>query len=111
LTVVDNLGNTSTSTVKVTVVNSLRYEDKDNVILYPNPAHDIVHLRFISDSLGKVHVDIFDMAGRHVTAAEMDKTQSLMDNTLNVAPLAPGIYAVQARIGDRVIITTKLIKE
>ena len=110
LTVVDNQGNTSTASVKVTVVNALRY-NKEQVILYPNPAHDIVNLRFISDSLGKVRVDIFDMTGRLVLSSEMDKSQSLMDNLLNISAFAPGIYAVQARIGDRVIITTKLVKQ
>jgi len=110
LTVVDNQGNTSTASVKVTVVNALRY-NKEQVILYPNPAHDIVNLRFISDSVGKVRIDMYDMTGRLVLSSQMDKSQSLLDNSLNIAAFAPGIYAVQARIGDRVIITTKLVKQ
>jgi len=110
LTVVDNAGNRSTANVKVNVVNDLRYTDQ--VVIYPNPAHDIINLRLVSDSIGKVRVTVFDMNGRLVLTSEFEKTQSYLDQSMNVSQLAKGVYVIQTIIGSRqTILVTKLVKQ
>ncbi|PWT74542.1 MAG: hypothetical protein C5B59_11015 [Bacteroidetes bacterium] len=109
LTITDNTGATSTATVKVKVVDNLR--SLEQISLYPNPAHDVVHLRLISDSTGTVRVNLYDMNGRLVHAEEMSKPASFMDNTLNIGRLAGGMYTIQAIIGNNKVLVTKLIKQ
>ncbi|HEX4850220.1 MAG TPA: T9SS type A sorting domain-containing protein, partial [Puia sp.] len=109
LTITDNTGATSTATVRVKVVDNLK--SNESISLYPNPAHDMVHLRLISDSTGTVRVNLYDLNGRLVHAEEMSKPASFMDNTLNIARLAGGMYTVQAVIGNNKVLVAKLIKQ
>jgi hypothetical protein len=110
LTVKDDQGKTATATVTVNVVNDLRFTG-DQVLIYPNPAQDQVHLRITSDNTGKMRVNIYNELGAIVQAAEIDKGQAYIDETLDVSRLARGMYIVQVVIGDKKRINTKLIKQ
>ncbi len=109
LTVTDNSGNTATDTVQVTVVNTLK--SLEQIILYPNPAQSIVNLRLISDSLGTVRVNIYDMTGRLVFAQESDKEQSFYDKSMDISRLSKGMYTVQVLIGINKTMVAKLVKQ
>jgi len=108
LTVTNSQGLSSTATVKVDVVNTLK--STQSTLLYPNPAHDVVNLRVIGDSTGMVKVNIFDMSGKLVQMLQMDKETSYIDNPINIANLASGVYAVQVIIGNQKMVT-KLMKQ
>lgn len=109
LTVTNSQGMTSTATVKVTVVDNLR--STEVMMLYPNPAVSIVNLRLISDTTGTVRVNIFDMGGRLIQQLQMDKSSTVMDNPINVAGLAGGVYVVQVIVGNNKKMVTKLLKQ
>jgi hypothetical protein len=108
LTVTDSKGTSSQATVKIRVISTLRYTGQ--IILYPNPAHDVVNLRLISDSSGMVKISIYDMQGRMVLATEIDKSKSNLDSTFYIAGLAGGTYVLQAIIGKNKALVAKFIK-
>ena len=109
LTITDSKGSVSQASVKVSVISTLRYTGQ--IILYPNPAHDVVNLRLISDSSGTVRVSIYDMEGRIVLASEIEKSKSNLDSTFYISRLAGGTYVLQAIIGNSRPITAKFIKQ
>ena len=109
LTVTDNNGSTATASVKVKVVDNLR--SLEQILLYPNPAHDVVNLRLISDSGGTVRVNIYDMNGRLVQATQMEKQESFFDQSIIINRLAGGMYTLQAIIGTNKILLSKFIKQ
>ncbi|MBS1598792.1 MAG: tandem-95 repeat protein [Bacteroidetes bacterium] len=109
LTVTDNNGSNSTATVKVKVVDNLR--STESILVYPNPAHDVVNLRLISDTLGTVKVNIYDMNGKLVHASQMEKPANVVDQQINVSRLAGGMYTLQALIGTNKVMLSKLIKQ
>jgi hypothetical protein len=109
LTVTDNNGATSTATVKVKVMDNLR--SNESILLYPNPAHDILNVRLTSDSNGTVKVNIYDMNGKLVHASQMEKQQNYIDQPIDVNRLAGGMYVLQAVIGSNKIMLSKFIKQ
>ena len=110
LTVKDDQGNTATAVITVNVVNDLRFTG-DQVMIYPNPAQNQVHLRITSDNTGTMRVNIYNELGAIVQASEIDKGQAYIDQTLDVSRLARGMYIVQIVIGDKKRLNTKLIKQ
>jgi hypothetical protein len=111
LTVKDNLGNTSTDTVTVNVVNDLRLSGIDQVQIYPNPAHDQVYLRVLSESTGKLSVNVYNSLGAMVQSREIDKGQGYFADYLDISRLAAGTYIIQVQIGNSKGVATKLIKQ
>jgi hypothetical protein len=109
LTVTDSKGSSVQASVKVSVISTLRYTGQ--IILYPNPAHDVVNLRLITDSSGTVRIHIYDMQGRIVLAAEIEKAKSNLDNSFYISSLATGVYILQATIGTNKPLIAKFIKQ
>ena len=70
--------------------------------LYPNPNKGSFNLRFQSTS-NEVVVSVFDIRGRSV----FNKTYSssgLFDNTLNLGEVNSGVYLVNIKDGDRIVV-------
>jgi subtilisin-like proprotein convertase family protein len=60
-----------------------------NILMYPNPAKDIVSIKF--DNSFKLEIILFDQLGRKVLSKRLDKENKDID----VSKLAPGSYMVQ----------------
>ncbi len=109
LTVTDNLGASSTATVKISV-------DKNSVapeqfIVFPNPAQDILNSRINSSVTGTIRMVVYDMNGRMVMADEAEKSADLYEKSLNVSSLASGMYTIQVNIANMKFLVTKFIKK
>ncbi len=109
LTVTDNEGGSSVASIKVTVDNGT--SSGDQLILFPNPAHDITTARITSSSNGAIRVNVYDMNGRTVLTEQSEKSLPVFEKTLNVSPLASGMYTIQIIIGNRKTMVTKFIKQ
>ena len=109
LTVSNNRGASSKASVKVKVIDNLR--SLESILLYPNPAQSVINLRLNTDSTGRMRVDIYDMTGKMVQAAEMDKPQSFFDKSMNISGLAHGMYIMQVTIGTNKKMISKFIKQ
>jgi ribosomal protein L14 len=109
LTVTDNSGVTSTSTMTLTVEPGTGVQDK--FIVFPNPAHDVIHGKLTSSINGTVKIYIYDVSGQLVLTTEVEKSNAVIYETMSVAGLASGMYTVQINIANRKIMVTKFIKE
>ncbi len=113
LTVTDNTGITSTSTMNLTVELGVAQHDlssSERFIVYPNPAHDVTTAKITSQVTGTVKITVYDMNGRQVLVAQTVKSDDVVTKTLNISSLASGMYTVQITIGNKKTMVTKFIK-
>jgi hypothetical protein len=108
LTVTDNQGSTSSSMLKVSVDDAT--SQGDQIILFPNPAHDVITGKITSAASGTVKVTVFDMNGRTVMTDQSVKSLDVYEKTLNISTLAAGMYTIQVNIGYRKVLVAKFIK-
>jgi hypothetical protein len=73
-----------------------------SVVIYPNPATDVLHLDYTAGSFGEG--EIIDQMGRVVARIAVDAT------TVDVSSLADGIYLLRLFSGDHVV-TRRFVKE
>ena len=107
VTVIDNAGATSTAIMKLKVVEPSL---SDQLIIYPNPAHDVINEKITSPITGKVKINIYDMNGRLVLSTQVEKTGDMLIKTTAVSMLAPGMYTIQINIANRKTMAAKFIK-
>lgn len=81
-------------------------EQKLNVKLYPNPAHDMLHIEF--DSFEKGTIEIFDLMGKVVQAGTFMELRKYA--SLPIDRLAPGVYLVKVNCGGKQTVR-KFVKE
>lgn len=74
----------------------------ENVILFPNPSHDIFELSI--GALGNENLDIkvADLSGRVVYEKSYGITNGVVKETLDLSFEAAGIYYLQIRRGDKI---------
>ncbi len=108
LTVTDNQGSTSTSMVKISVDDASAQADQ--IILFPNPAHDMITGKITSAAGGTLKVTVFDMNGRIVMTDESVKSLNVYEKTFNISTLSSGTYIVQVNIGYQKVMVAKFIK-
>src|SRR5690606_16235534 len=83
-------GNFIAMTEETVGINDLKGQSA--VMLYPNPAQDIVHIKGLSGSSSLVSV--LDMAGRDLLRLEG------MTETIDISKLAPGLYTIRVTEGE-----------
>ena len=86
----DNLGNSTTSQVEVTVVDPLSISDNDikNIFLFPNPVKNILN---INNVYSNSNISLYDILGKNYEFNMINnyETNSISVNTSN---LEPGLY-------------------
>ena len=80
-----------------------------NIVLYPNPAKNIIHLN-TSNSLEnkEISYSIFDQSGRMVLQGKNAITN--LQSSINISSLQLGMYWVEIYIEDKVV-RKKFIKQ
>lgn len=95
LTVRDNRNATATDTVKVTVIDNFR-SFATPVVIYPNPATDVINIRLMSEKPGRSEINVYDMNGKRVLPPlQVSKPAGAYSVPVNVSRLLPGSYVVQ----------------
>ncbi len=95
LTVRDNRNATATDTVKVTVIDNFR-NFTNPVVIYPNPATDVINIRLLSDKPGRSQINVYDMNGKRVLPTlSVNKPAGAYSVPVTVTGLTPGTYVVQ----------------
>lgn len=80
--------------------------NEDNqLIIYPNPATDVINLHFQEPTSAPLDVQIFDAQGRLLRHLILSDGQQL-----DVQGLAPGLYSLKAVLGGRVYVG-KFVKQ
>jgi hypothetical protein len=109
LSVTDNRGATSKDSVTVSVVNNFRFEE--SLVIYPNPVGAKAQIRCTSDSTGELSLRIIDANGRFVREIRMFKGQSSFEDAIMLYDLKPGMYYLEAIIGNKKRMIKKFIKQ
>ena len=120
LSVTDNNGKTSTSLVDVIVKPAPTPAQSDSaaangassipgdslnsepLLLYPNPAHDLMNVRLNTSGSGKVAIVIYNEMGNRVQAIQLEKDRWMIQTSIDVSRLAAGVYTLQVLSGNTV---------
>ncbi|TKK64311.1 T9SS type A sorting domain-containing protein [Ilyomonas limi] len=92
-----------------THVNSLPAAAPLTLVLYPNPAKNILHVRTNSDEIRNLQVQVYNTAGIQV----MQRTVALDENAsfaISIVKLSAGMYFLNVTNNDGKITTAKFIK-
>jgi P2-related tail formation protein len=95
LTVTDNKNATATATVKVSVIdNFINYTIP--VVVYPNPATDVINIRLLNTIPGRVQINVYDITGKTVLPATVvNKPAGAYSLPVTVSGLTPGSYVIR----------------
>jgi hypothetical protein len=71
------------------------------LLLYPNPAADALHIRFIIEKAQPVRIDVFDITGRHAEAV-LDAHLSAAEHDVAIATseYMQGMYLLVMQVGE-----------
>lgn len=108
LTVTDAEGLVSKDTVKISVINNMRYEEQ--LALYPNPARSTINVDLTSDTLGPTRVTIYNASGMVVHAHNTSKTQVRLFETVEISTLQTGLYYLEVIVDGKQRKISKFVK-
>jgi hypothetical protein len=74
------------------VSNEVSATNDVSLQLYPNPASDVVKVKFSSASTGSIKVKIFDVLGKMVQTTDLDKQGMVFEKAINISTLRSGQY-------------------
>lgn len=103
LTVVDFNGCVAVDTFVVDrLTNALNLVSNYRLLLYPNPAEDILYLQIAGEKAANLEVALMDLDGRllHQPVQTFSAKHTF---SLNVADYTPGIYLTRIIIGEKVL--------
>lgn len=69
----------------------------------PNPTAGKLKIELQATETGKVHLIIYDRVGKKVQEFVTEKPYTVLDNTLYVTSLKPGMYYLEVRLGKSVL--------
>lgn len=67
--------------------------------VYPNPAQDMLTLKYSSAENGEGLIKIYDMSAREINSIKASKTTTDFEKKIDVSTLAKGIYTISVIIG------------
>lgn len=68
--------------------------------LSPNPASDLLQLRFNGDWNGSINIQILDLAQRVLLSEKSEKFVPLWQHALDIHPLSSGTYMLYLQVGE-----------
>jgi len=83
------------------------FTGSDTMIVYPNPAKDILNFYFDESTNAAVLIEVTDTTGKQVLKATLDPRNT---TTINIGSLSPGFYLLNAK-GHNGNSTKKIIKQ
>ena len=82
----------------------------DQLLLYPNPATDMVNLQYTNSATGKSVINIHDASGKLVKSISFYKGEGVYRHNLEISRLNRGLYYIEVRTGNTIGMQTKLVK-
>jgi hypothetical protein len=75
---------------------------KNDLVVFPNPARDLINLYFYLTFSGEIRIEIIDLLGREVFHDQMPiESQGYQYLSLDINQLASGYYVLQVFQGDQ----------
>ncbi len=94
----------SFATLAISEINA-DAEDKNNVVVYPNPVKDVLHIKLKEYDV-PIEAQVFDINGQILLSQKIMGS----DPVLNVSQLAGGLYIVKVKEANRTVAKVKIIK-
>jgi hypothetical protein len=111
--VTDENGCSNSDTILITVVfpNAVTnvFENK-NIIIYPNPANEVVYIRSDINIDSKFSIAIYDCSGKLIINKELENIQAERSYRIDISMLNTGIYIMKLNEKESIKIQ-KVIKE
>lgn len=105
--VFNNVMNDQTIEAYFTIIDKIDVYDKSaSVIVYPNPARDVLNIRFTDSSIRISEIEICDIYGKLIKKVHMDNVFHQVD----IGDLVPGMYLLRMK-NNQNIISKKFIKQ
>jgi hypothetical protein len=80
------------------------------LVIFPNPANDLLNLRLADKTTGKMLIRIFDANGRIVQASTLEKDATSVESAIDVSKLNKGVYVLEMMTASGGITTRKFVK-
>jgi hypothetical protein len=78
--------------------------DLDYLLIFPNPAKDVVHLRFIMNQKALVNAEIYDVSGRLISQPFYDLMMPAEhDISIDISGWEKGMYLVRFSAGSKIV--------
>ncbi|MCB9235633.1 MAG: PKD domain-containing protein [Bacteroidia bacterium] len=101
LTVTDTCGNDSSCQTVVIIIEGVNEGFSQDLVVYPNPTHDFVHLKGIHPAAGTLQIRLSDLQGRIVLSREVQHPGGPLDLQLDLRTLADQQYILQLSNGQQ----------
>lgn len=69
--------------------------------LFPNPASDYLNINFEMEKSGMVNINIFDIQGKLIIAAEYNLGKGNHHKMINLSKFESGMYIINAKINGQ----------
>ena len=93
---------------------AILFDEASNVTmsLYPNPNRgEVVNVAFDGIAAAeRMDIEVMDIFGKRVSAAQIAAPGGAFVHTMDMSQLAPGVYMVSVRVGDR-LYTQRLVRQ
>ncbi|MBA3647050.1 MAG: aryl-sulfate sulfotransferase [Chitinophagales bacterium] len=73
----------------------------NDISIYPNPAHDFMHLRWTANNENTTSAIITDVAGRILKSWNLKCSYGENDQTISLTDISPGIYFIKVLTPDQ----------
>jgi surface protein len=83
----------------------------NDVVVYPNPSHDIVNIDFVSETEEALSLFVVDVTGRRVQTIQAQALLGHNHLQISLGSLANGMYIIQSKQGDNVRTLGKVTKQ
>jgi hypothetical protein len=69
------------------------------LVIYPNPAKDLIKVEFSDDYLGEVSIELIDIMGKQVLTQNLLKSSKEFSNYINLNSIKQGLYTLKTTTG------------
>ena len=95
---------------KVTYIDNHVANDVTQLSTYPNPAADVLNVRFISNTPGKAKISLLSLTGQVLETIDMDAAADYNNATFDVSKYSNGVYFVKLEVNGEISHTKVVFK-
>lgn len=93
----------------ITGIKDITSSSSDIVIdFYPNPASDLINIKFIGETKGKIKLEIYDLQGKKHKVLSLHSDEV---NSVDLGDLNQGIYVAKIFVNNKLITSSKIMKQ
>ena len=81
----------------------------DDLTIYPNPAHNALHLTFNSSERQDIYCHIYSIDGKLLLSDKWNGIEGKQDKTINVGSISSGVYLLELKNKDNETFRQKII--